>query len=72
MEKAKSHWLEEGDANTRFFHLSTIIHRQHNFMHYILDYTNSHVHDYDQIGYVFVQYYTILFSSYIPSFPSDL
>lgn len=27
-QKAKTRWLEEGDANTYFFYLSTIIHRR--------------------------------------------
>lgn len=44
-EKAKTKWLEEGDANTRFFHLSTIIHRRKNYIPYILDCHNSKVTD---------------------------
>lgn len=27
-DKAKARWIDEGDANTRFFHISTIIHRR--------------------------------------------
>lgn len=29
-DKAKTRWIDEGDANTRCFHRSTIIHRKFN------------------------------------------
>lgn len=29
-KKAKTRWLEEGDANTHYFHITTIVHRRHN------------------------------------------
>lgn len=72
MQKAKSKWLEEGDTNTHFFHLSTIIHRKSNHIHHILDHHNVLVSDYDTIGVVFVKFFTNLYTSSLPSFPFDL
>lgn len=72
MEKAKSKWLEEGDVNTHFFHISTIIHSKSNHIHSILDCNNVFTSDYDTIGSTFVTFFTNLFTSSLPSFPSDL
>lgn len=71
-EKAKAQWLEEGDANTHFFHLSIVIRRKHNFIHYILDCENNRIIDYDQIAAHLISYYSNLFTSTYPSFPLDL
>lgn len=62
-DKVKGKWLEEGDANTRFFHLSTIIHQRHNAIHYIKKSDNSWVCDSHVIGDYFVHYCTHLFSA---------
>lgn len=35
-DKAKSRWIAEGDANTRFFHITTVIHRRYNSIKRIL------------------------------------
>lgn len=48
--KAKSKWLAEGDANTRFFHLSTLSHHKYNHIHCIINDDNSSLSDPDQIG----------------------
>lgn len=69
--KARVKWLKEGDANTHFFHTSTITHCRYNHIHSILDDTNTRFHEPDMIGEVFVKYYTNLFSSVAHSFPFD-
>lgn len=69
--KARVNWLTEGDANTHFFHTSTITHHMYNHIHSILDDHEVRVFDPDLIGDVFVKFYTNLFSSAAYSFPLD-
>lgn len=40
-EKAKARWIEEGDANTHFFHVTTLIHRRHNHIDHLLTAEND-------------------------------
>lgn len=40
-EKSKQRWMEKGDANTRFFHLSTVTQRRYNFIHHLLGDAND-------------------------------
>lgn len=70
-EKVKTRWLEEGDVNTQFFHLSIVVHRKHNFIHYILGSDNCRIEIYDLIALNFTDYYSNLFATVSPSFPSD-
>lgn len=70
-EKAKATWLQEGDANTRFFHLTIVIHRSHNLIQYILNNDNSRIVEYDQIATLFIGYYSQLFTSVNLVCPSD-
>lgn len=60
-EKAKNKWLEEGDANTRFFHLSSILLRRTNHIHYLLNAHNDRICDPLIIGDAFVTFYSNLF-----------
>ncbi|GLT46104.1 hypothetical protein SLA2020_198870 [Shorea laevis] len=39
--KSKINWLNDGDCNTKFFHLSTITRRKSNKIHMILDDSNN-------------------------------
>lgn len=70
-EKAKAHWLQEGGANTRFFHLTTVIHRSRNHIQYILNNENSRIGEYDQVVNLFINYYSNLFLSVNPFCSSD-
>jgi hypothetical protein len=71
-EKSKAAWMEESDANTHFFHLSTIIHRRYNTIDSILMLDNCWETDWFSIGNNFDQYFTNIFLSSNPSFPFDL
>lgn len=62
-EKSKTQWLEEGDANTKIFHLSTIVHRRHNHIIFIRDSNQNRITDVDLIGNAFVEFYSNLFTS---------
>lgn len=70
--KARVKWLMEGDANTHFFHTTTITHRRYNHIHSIFNIdTHTRIYEPDMIGDIFVKYYTNLFSSAAYSFPFD-
>lgn len=43
--KAKAKWIAEGDANTRFFHISTITHRKYNYIHTMITANDARVYD---------------------------
>lgn len=55
VEKSKQIWIEEGDANTRFFHLATIIQRRYNSIDNLLFSGNSCKSDSEGIGQEFDQ-----------------
>lgn len=71
-EKAKAKWLAEGDANTSFFHLTTILHRRNNHIHYIITHDHTRISNDQSIGDAFVSFFSNLFASVSPDFPTDL
>lgn len=62
-QKAKDKWLNDGDANTRYFHITTIIHSRTNKISSIKDLNNNLLFDRDQIGNCFLHFYGNLFKS---------
>lgn len=62
-EKAKTRWIEEGDSNTHYFHVTTLIHRRYNLVTNILDANNLWVTDMNHIGAQFESYFKQIFSS---------
>lgn len=71
-DKARINWLEDGDANTKFFHLSTILNRRYNGIDCLLSSSNSWLSEWGDIGMEFVAFYSSLFSTDSPIFPADL
>lgn len=71
-DKAKSRWIEAGDANTRFFHLTTVIHRRYNSINRILASNNQWLHSRGAIGQEFECFFRELFTSIRPRFPIRL
>lgn len=70
-DKAKTRWIEDGDANTHFFHLSTIIHRRYNAINCVADENNNWLQSRQEIGEAFRFYFVKLFSTSSPVFPMD-
>ena len=68
-QKSRELWLKEGDRNSKFFHLSTLIRRRRNFIAEIhLD--NGHwIHSRDDIKAYFKDEFQKLFSSSNPQIP---
>lgn len=71
-DKVKGKWLQKGDNNTTYFHLTTIAHRRSNRIHHLLDEKNHRISNSAVVGQMFTTYYTNLFSSYRPSFSENL
>lgn len=71
-DNAKMRWIEEGDSNTHFFHLSTVIHRRHNHVSRIIGPQNNQLHDRSDIGDAFEHFYKGLFNFANPPFPIHL
>lgn len=71
-DKSKTKWIVEGDANTRYFHISTIIKCKVNAIEHIKLPYYIWIHDREHVGATFVNYYCDLFSCISPIFPNDL
>lgn len=71
-DKTRSRWLVEGDANTHFYHNTTISHKRHNPIHRIFNRDNVWLIGRTTIEYEFFKYFTILFSNNPIDFVDDL
>ncbi|KAG8387939.1 hypothetical protein BUALT_Bualt02G0073400 [Buddleja alternifolia] len=71
-QRAKQKWIEDGDANTRFFHLSTIIHRRYNTILSICNFDNIFVSKWQNVGACFDRFFQELFTSSLSSYPENL
>ncbi|XP_012850814.1 PREDICTED: uncharacterized protein LOC105970524 [Erythranthe guttata] len=75
-QRSKDKWLKDGDANTKYFHLSTILHARNNRISSIKSMNNMIFFERNSIGNCFVKFYSDLFTSDFnpnhPPFPADL
>lgn len=55
--KPRINWLQKGDTNSRFFHLTTNIHRRKNYIHYVLNVFDNEVFYIKEILNVFKGFY---------------
>ncbi|KAL3622060.1 hypothetical protein CASFOL_034256 [Castilleja foliolosa] len=62
-QRAKERWIKDGDANTRYFHLTTIIHSRYNKINSISSSNNQICYDRPSIGVCFVNFYSRLFKT---------
>lgn len=60
-QKARIEWIKDGDRNTTFFHLSTIIRRWRNKISALKD-GDSWNHDKDQVKALIMDFFSSLFS----------
>lgn len=71
-DKAKARWIDEGDANTHFFHLLTVIYRRYNAIPAIVNTNNVWIRSRREIGMEFQAFFSNLFTSTDPQFPISL
>lgn len=71
-EKSKEKWMEDGDQNSKYFHVVTVIRRRYNHIHSIQNGDQPTATSFAQIGQLFQDYFGQLFSSSAPAFPEDL
>ena len=65
-------WVKEGDRNSRFFHLSTIIRKRRNCISEIKLDDGNWIRDRGEIQNYFLEKFSSLFSSSLPHFPENL
>lgn len=66
-QRAKVHWLQHGDRNTRFFHLSASQRQKRNRIDYVEDEYGTPCTTAADIGNAFTQFYKALFTSSDPA-----
>ncbi|PKI61172.1 hypothetical protein CRG98_018403 [Punica granatum] len=71
-QKLRELWLKDGDRNSKFFHLSTVIRRRSNHIAAIKDDNGEWIQDHDGIGNYFLRNFQYLFTTSHPSIPDDL
>ena len=71
-QKSKELWVKEGDRNTRYFHLSTIIRRRRNFISEIKLDDGSRINSREEIQNYFIDNFKALYQTSFPPIPDDL
>ncbi|XP_074291613.1 uncharacterized protein LOC141618418 [Silene latifolia] len=66
-QKAKAHWLTEGDMNTTYFHGILKTKRNKKFIHQIMDHENNLYTDKEGIQKGFLDYYQMLLGFHSPT-----
>lgn len=54
--------MEEGDSNSKNFHISTITQRRHNAIEFLVSHSRESIRDRESIGNAFVDFYSMLFT----------
>ncbi|PKI65221.1 hypothetical protein CRG98_014370 [Punica granatum] len=71
-QKSRELWLKDGDRNTKFFHLSTVIRRRANQIVAIKDDNGEWSQDQEVIGDYFLRKFQDLFKTSNPALPEDM
>lgn len=61
-QRAKTFWLQEGDANTRFFHASATTRKKTNHVSWLKSETGDRVENHDGMCRIVQDYYTNIFA----------
>lgn len=71
-ERSKSRLIEERDSNSHYFHVTTMIHRRHNRINYIVDSGNNWIQDRERIGLEFEEYFRNIFTTVHPPYTNEI
>lgn len=71
-QRAKQHWLKDGDNNTRFFHLCANQRRKSNFLACVEDTRGNLYQTHEEINGVFMDHYRKIYSTSTPTGIEDL
>ena len=71
-QKSREIWIREGDRNTRFFHLSTLIRRMRNYIQEIKLEDDSWINDREDIQKYFIENFKALYQTGSPNIPKNL
>lgn len=71
-DKSKTHWLDDGDANSYYFYLIKIIHLRYNTIDRICDENHQWLTSRNSTGSSFELYFSNLFASTFLSFSQTL
>ncbi|PKI46795.1 hypothetical protein CRG98_032792 [Punica granatum] len=71
-QKSRELWLKDGDRNTKFFHLSTVIRRRANQIAAIKDNNGEWSQDHVVFGEYFLRNFQDLFNTSNPAIPEDM
>ena len=71
-QKTREIWLREGDWNTGFFHLSTLIKRRRNCIQEIKLEDESWINDGEDIQKYFIENFKALYQTGSPNIPENL
>lgn len=70
--KAKEQWLIERDANTHFFHVTTINNRRRNHIHPLYTSGGRNIFHQNKIGEAFMDFFIYQFQTEYHDYPQDL
>ena len=63
LQKSRINWLKEGDKNTKFFHLSTMVRRRYNKLEGLKDEEGRWQSDKDIMRKIAIDYFIKIFSA---------
>lgn len=71
-QKSRELWLKEGDRNTKFFHLTTLVRRRRNFIAEIKDDDGNRLCNMEEIRAYFTRKFVEVYQSAQPRVPANL
>lgn len=71
LQKSRLEAIKDGDRNTKFFHLSTVIRRNHNRIEMLPDNTGRWISNTEAVKGMVVDYWKGLFTEEFPNYPGN-